>query len=245
MIQMIWSMQDELKESVANIRSLIASNEEMKQQMDRIKVAADLRAVENREIKQKYEAIEKANSLLANRVVLVEEQIKVIKKEMDLVKATNDEMKQHFEQMMQINQFLVDHVPFIEPQLKTLLQAKPTTSSQPTSKSSVTQTEFEQFKKRLACVDSASSQDNLIFSGCNLHLQNGLNSTNSKNGKGNLILGYNEGGATLQTNRTGSHNIVVGPTHQYTSVGSIISGEANFVSGKYSGCIGGEQDRAQ
>jgi chromosome segregation ATPase len=45
---------------------------------------------------------------------------------------------------------------------------------------------------RLACVDAASDGDELVFSGCNVNIRNGLNRTNSTNGKGNLVVGYDE-----------------------------------------------------
>src|SRR5207249_345749 len=55
----------------------------------------------------------------------------------------------------------------------------------------------------------------IVITGANLHIVNGRNDTDTVNGLGNLIVGYNElrtfTGAT--NTRTGSHNIVVGKEH--------------------------------
>jgi hypothetical protein len=45
------------------------------------------------------------------------------------------------------------------------------------------------FKRKMACVNSASDASNIIFSGCNVHIRNGLHKTDSANGDGNITLG--------------------------------------------------------
>jgi hypothetical protein len=69
----------------------------------------------------------------------------------------------------------------------------------------------------------------VIFSGVNVHIRSGHTSGNSytQNGKGNLILGYNEpSDSALPTERGGSHNVVVGPNHRYNfGVGLVVGGE--------------------
>ena len=41
-----------------------------------------------------------------------------------------------------------------------------------------------------------------------------------RNGKGNLILGYNE----TPGSQTGSHNVVIGPGHSFSGHGGIVAG---------------------
>ncbi len=56
----------------------------------------------------------------------------------------------------------------------------------------------------------------------NLQLTNGAGSTAAAmNGKGNLIVGYNED-SPIPTSRTGSHNVIVGTQHEYTSYGGLV-----------------------
>ena len=63
-------------------------------------------------------------------------------------------------------------------------------------------------------------------------MNNGAGATESTNGYGNLVIGYNEDGSGYA--RTGSHNLVVGPEHSWTSYGGLIAGEYNAVTGPYS-----------
>jgi hypothetical protein len=82
----------------------------------------------------------------------------------------------------------------------------------------------------LAPVTCASQVGNeVFFDGCNVNIVSGSGSTaGAVNGLGNLIVGYNEN--SIGATRTGSHNIVVGPDHEYTSYANIISGSGNVVS---------------
>lgn len=82
------------------------------------------------------------------------------------------------------------------------------------------------------------------FSGVNLHVDNGTGSTNGAvNGLGNLIVGYNEP-RTGDNVRTGSHNIVVGRQHNYSSFGGLVAGETNTVSDAYASVTGGKENTA-
>jgi hypothetical protein len=59
--------------------------------------------------------------------------------------------------------------------------------------------------------------NDITFRGVNVHVVNGTGTTDGTvNGLGNLIVGYNELRST-PNDRTGSHNIVVGPRHNYSS----------------------------
>lgn len=80
---------------------------------------------------------------------------------------------------------------------------------------------------------SVDAQKKLIqIKGANLQIVNGEGKTDSTNQYGNLIMGYNEGrldegGNPVNTNRTGSHNIVIGRGHTYSSWGGFVGGEYN------------------
>jgi outer membrane murein-binding lipoprotein Lpp len=105
----------------------------------------------------------------------------------------------------------------------------------------------------------------VVFSNVNVYVQSGTGDTITGNGKGNLIVGYDEdrregtcvggdfdglacdldvectGGlcdVQVLSEKTGSHNLVVGPGHSYTGVGSIVAGEENAVFGNWSACFG-------
>lgn len=91
------------------------------------------------------------------------------------------------------------------------------------------------------------------ITGTNLQLVNGLRATNgyppdvlsldenltSTNGLGNLIIGYDEPFPFGKNDRTGSHNLVIGKSHTYTSFGGLIAGDSNSVLAPYSTVAGG------
>lgn len=70
-----------------------------------------------------------------------------------------------------------------------------------------------------------------MFTGTNVHVRNGNGTTNSANALGNLIVGYNESNAAHGQDRTGSHNIVVGRLHDFTSFAGLIAGGSNRADG--------------
>ena len=82
----------------------------------------------------------------------------------------------------------------------------------------------------------------VFFDGCNVHVRSGLGASDEpSNGLGNLIVGYDEGSAD---NKTGSHNLIVGMGHSYTSRGSLVAGEDNTTSGDFSSVLGGQGNAA-
>ena len=88
----------------------------------------------------------------------------------------------------------------------------------------------------IPCVTATAAD--VYFEGCNVHVQNGTGSTSTKNGLGNLIIGYNE--ETNRVNdRSGSHNLIVGPGHTYSAVGGLVAGYQNSVMCWYSSVSGG------
>jgi hypothetical protein len=62
----------------------------------------------------------------------------------------------------------------------------------------------------------------------NLQIVNGLGSTETTNGLGNLIVGYNED-TTWPCDNEGSHNLILGKNNGYHLYGSIVNGENNTV----------------
>jgi hypothetical protein len=80
------------------------------------------------------------------------------------------------------------------------------------------------------------------FSGVNLQVVNGEGTTQSTNGEGNLVIGYDENPTGRK--QTGSHNLIVGPYHQYTSFGGIVSGAYNAIEGEYASVVGGYNNDA-
>ncbi len=81
----------------------------------------------------------------------------------------------------------------------------------------------------------------VVIAGANLRIVNGLENTDTTNGLGNLIVGYNE----LRNNpnspdvRTGSHNLVVGKTNNFSSFGGLVAGIENEISGSFAAVSGG------
>jgi hypothetical protein len=96
----------------------------------------------------------------------------------------------------------------------------------------------------------------------NLQIVNGDGTTESINGTGNLIVGYNEAwGTTLactdgyynqdQTtcedeghvwaanHRSGSHNLIVGTGHSYGRFGGLVAGQYSVINGEYASVSGG------
>jgi trimeric autotransporter adhesin len=90
----------------------------------------------------------------------------------------------------------------------------------------------------------------VIITGANVHVRDGSGATFSGNtpttgiptGLGNLIVGYNEdafGNIDLGTeDRTGSHNLVVGMLHSYTSYGGVVAGYRNTSGDSFASAFG-------
>jgi hypothetical protein len=83
-----------------------------------------------------------------------------------------------------------------------------------------------------------------IFRNLNVHVQSGSGSTNGAiNGRGNLIVGYDEE-RNIGSDKSGSHNLVVGINHNYTSFGGLVAGYESTISGQYSAVSGGQGNSA-
>src|SRR5260370_36709653 len=82
-----------------------------------------------------------------------------------------------------------------------------------------------------------------LITGANVHIRSGSGKTVDTTNLGNLIVGYNE--PRLQAEppqgptRSGSHNFVVGPVHEYTASGGLVAGPRNTISGGFPRVNGG------
>ena len=101
-------------------------------------------------------------------------------------------------------------------------------------------------------LDKGVTGPNIYFTGANIHIESGLGATDdnlstggSLSGLGNLIIGYDETGK-LNGNRGGSHNLVIGRFHTFTSsaFGGLVAGEDNTASGQVASVTGGNANRA-
>lgn len=122
----------------------------------------------------------------------------------------------------------------------------------------VNQTAFNALESKTECIHKNSTATDIIFAGCNVHVQSGEGpgNLNKTNGKGNLIIGYNELVVTVpsttgrkitrnaSTDRSGSHNLIVGPGHSYTAHGGIVTGFGNSIYGEYTSVSGGYGNQA-
>lgn len=91
-------------------------------------------------------------------------------------------------------------------------------------------------------VHFSRSGNNVLITGANVYIRNGLNGTMTSNGLGNLIVGYNEGrnqGTANPDVRTGSHNLIVAVGANFSGVGSIITGINNTSAGSFASVYGG------
>lgn len=110
-----------------------------------------------------------------------------------------------------------------------------------------------------AYVEVDPARHAIVFTGANVYVQNGLGATNGNpsdpkhddeavaNGLGNLIVGYDEDAGPYdypESEKTGSHNLVVGRFHSYTSVGGLVGGSRNYLVGPFAGILGGRVNTA-
>lgn len=77
------------------------------------------------------------------------------------------------------------------------------------------------------------------ISGVNVQIVNGLGDTYSKNGAGNVFLGYHRQPQSGSSFRRGSHNLVIGDAHSHEASGGLVAGFNNTISGASSCVVGG------
>ena len=127
------------------------------------------------------------------------------------------------------------------------------------------QTENTTLKEKLKHVAVVGTE--MYIEGANLHVRSDSGATDGAvNGLGNVIIGYDEarefyscslgrhyndqescqenGGQWWMSNKTGSHNLVVGSEHNYSSFGGIVVGLRNTISNEYASVSGGEKNTA-
>jgi len=103
------------------------------------------------------------------------------------------------------------------------------------------------------------------LSGINVRVVNGVGNTDSVNGLGNVIIGYDEAGSGAiyacddglfqdrtsceangklwsNDNKTGSHYLVLGHNNNYTSYAGMVAGRYNYVNNFYSTVSGGTEN---
>ena len=101
------------------------------------------------------------------------------------------------------------------------------------------------------------SGPHVILSGVNLHLQSGSGVTDDGDddstgfvplGLGNLVVGYNEDEPTFSpssvNDRRGSHNLVMGSGHRFSSYGGLVGGLNNAISAPFASISGGRLNAA-
>lgn len=101
---------------------------------------------------------------------------------------------------------------------------------------------FDQNDPRLRAAFSLGPQScarHIIYEGT-LQIRDGSGSTAPPNNTqcGNLIIGYNEDSGPLN-DRSGSHNLIVGPEHTFRSWGGIVAGFENTISAPGASVTGG------
>jgi hypothetical protein len=70
-------------------------------------------------------------------------------------------------------------------------------------------------EKKFSAMAFDDAANEVVITGANLRIVNGLGSTETTNGLGNLIVGYNEERGFGLDKRTGSHNVVVGRENNF------------------------------
>jgi hypothetical protein len=98
-----------------------------------------------------------------------------------------------------------------------------------------------------ASAENGVKGPNIVISGANVHIESGSGTTTDSTGLGNLVIGYDEDGlaaSTIDSNRTGSHNLVVGPDHEFTASGGAVFGFGNFISSDGASVTGGDCNAA-
>lgn len=102
----------------------------------------------------------------------------------------------------------------------------------------------------LELVEDHTGIQTLRFSGLNIQIVNGMGKTWTRNGAGNLILGYQErhfdpeGAERRREDRSGSHNLVVGTQNDYAGYGGLVAGQGNRIMAPYATITGGQSNEA-
>ena len=97
----------------------------------------------------------------------------------------------------------------------------------------------------VSSVTGEGGRPEVVITGANLRIVNGLRGTATANGVGNLLVGYNEPRGNGDNERTGSHNVVVGLGHNFASFGGLVAGRQNAIRGAFASVSGGFDNTAR
>lgn len=103
---------------------------------------------------------------------------------------------------------------------------------------------LERTLTHVSSVTGEGGRPEVVITGANLRIVNGLRGTATANGVGNLLLGYNEPRHDGDNERTGSHNLVVGLGHNFSSFGGLVVGRNNAIRGAFASVSGGFDNTA-
>jgi hypothetical protein len=103
---------------------------------------------------------------------------------------------------------------------------------------------LERTLTHVSSVTGEGGRPEVVITGANLRIVNGLRGTATANGVGNLLVGYNEPRGNGDNERTGSHNVVVGLGHNFSSFGGLVAGRQNAIRGAFASVSGGFDNTA-
>jgi hypothetical protein len=103
---------------------------------------------------------------------------------------------------------------------------------------------LERTLTHVSSVTGDGGRPEVVITGANLRIVNGLRGTATANGLGNLIVGYNEPRDGGHNERTGSHNVVVGIGHNFSGFGGLVAGRQNEIRGAFTAVSGGFDNTA-
>jgi hypothetical protein len=89
----------------------------------------------------------------------------------------------------------------------------------------------------------------MVINGANLYIRNGTGRTDTINGYGNLIIGYNEKRSpnpdgSDANDRSGSHNLVLSSQNNFSSYAGIVAGYHSTISAPFACVTGGRNNTA-
>jgi hypothetical protein len=143
---------------------------------------------------------------------------------------------------------LAAQVQALQQQVNTLQTMVQTAQSQTSSPSAMAATVLDPFVSVEPGGLNGLAGPHVIFSGANFHIRSGSGKTDDNTGLGNLVIGYDEDELEFikidTTKRNGSHNVIVGPLHQFTASGGLVAGRNNTISGQSASVTGGAENTA-
>ncbi len=115
--------------------------------------------------------------------------------------------------------------------------------------------------------DISNGYPTALFRGVNVQIVNGMGETQTVNGTGNLVIGYNRpsmgeftcsvgvsesaslcaanGAVWAQSHKSGSHNLIGGDLNNYSSWGALVFGLDNTSNAPYTAIVAGARNRAE